>query len=169
MFDLIALLILLASLLGIGAVLYRKVPVLVDIPEETISPIDWQGLFLKAKTRSLPAVKNFWEKTVNLPLVKNLIYKIKTSQWIKDSLEKLKDSSLVKRLKESAVLKKLTPSKSFSFEKLLQKMLSRIRVLVLKIDHKTSDWLQKLRERAKKRASSEKDDYWQKLRKITKK
>ena len=93
MFDLIAFLILLASLLGIGAVLYRKVPVLVDIPEETISPIDWQGLFLKVKTRSLPSIKNFWEKTVNLPWVKNLIYKIRTSQWIKDSLEKLKDSS----------------------------------------------------------------------------
>jgi hypothetical protein len=41
--------------------------------------------------------------------------------------------------------------------------------LVLKIDHKTSHWLQQLRERAKKKASAEKDDYWQKLKKMTKK
>jgi len=169
MVELIALSILLVSLAGIGLMLYRKVPVLVDIPEETISPFNWQDLFSKMRTRTLPAIKHFFERISGIPIIKTLMSKLKDSSWLKSLIKKTKDSDLLKKIKETSFVKKLTPSKSFSLEIFLQKILSKTRVLVLKMDHKTSTWLQTLRERAKKRTFLKKDDYWQKLKKITKK
>jgi hypothetical protein len=158
--DLIAFSVFLAGLTGIGVILFRKIPVLVELPETASSPFTWQGFFLKTGKGAFLALKNFFERIAELPLIKRLVYKIKTSAKAKYLFEKLKGSTLVK---------KLTPSKKFSLETLLQKILSKVRVLVLKIDHKTSNWLQTLRERAKKRSSLEKDNYWKKLKNLTKK
>jgi hypothetical protein len=55
--------------------------------------------------------------------------------------------------------------KSFSGDVLLQKALSRIRVLILKTDSKTSDWLAKLRQKSIKKKENFSDNYWQKLKK----
>lgn len=60
-------------------------------------------------------------------------------------------------------------SDKFSFEILLQKILSRIRVLTLKTDHKTSSWLQKLRQRDQKKKFDEGDNYWQEIKNHTRK
>jgi len=60
------------------------------------------------------------------------------------------------------------PKKSFSYEIFLQKLLSKIRILTLKTDRKTSSWLQKLRERSKKKKIIENDNYWQELKKSKK-
>jgi hypothetical protein len=169
MFELIALFFLLAGLAGMGVILFRKVPLLVDLPETTVSPFDWQGFFSNVRIRTLPAIENFFEKASSLPIIKKLISKIKESSWLKSLTERAKKSDLVNKIKETSFIKKLTPSKDFSPEIFLQKILSKIRVLVLKIDHKTSTWLQALRERAKKRTFLKKDDYWKKLKKITKK
>jgi hypothetical protein len=146
--------------MGVGVILFRKVPVLVELPETISSPFTWQGFFLNAGKGTLSVLNNFFKKIAEIPLVKKLIYKIKTSAKAKDLFERMKESTLVK---------KLTPSKKFSLEILLQKILSKVRVLVLKIDHKTSNWLQTLRERAKKRSTLEKDNYWKKLKNLTKK
>jgi hypothetical protein len=54
-----------------------------------------------------------------------------------------------------------------SFETLLQKILSKIRVVTLKTDNKTSGWLQRLRERSVKKRFEEEDNYWEKIRKST--
>ncbi|MCP6726730.1 MAG: hypothetical protein KJI69_01680 [Patescibacteria group bacterium] len=56
---------------------------------------------------------------------------------------------------------KLQPLKP---EKLLQKALSKTRVLALKTDNKTSAWLENLRERSKEKEGRFKDAYWSQLR-----
>lgn len=54
--------------------------------------------------------------------------------------------------------------KGFSSEIFPQKVLSKIRVLSLKIDNKTSNLLQKLRERNKNKKVKEiKDDHWKEI------
>jgi len=50
------------------------------------------------------------------------------------------------------------------YELYLQKVLSRVRVLTLKTENKTANWLEILRQRSKKN-SEENKDYWEKLKK----
>ena len=57
---------------------------------------------------------------------------------------------------------KLRSFKSYSIEILLQKVLSKIRILSLKAEKQTSFWLQKLRERPMKEKDN--DKYWQELK-----
>ncbi len=115
-FELVAIIILFGSFLGMGAIISRKIPVLVELPE-------------------VPARDN----------------------W-KDTLSKLKEK-----------IKTLNPFKSFSYEIFLQKLLSKVRILSLKTDNKTFNWLQKLRERSLKKKNLENDNYWQEIKKSTKK
>ena len=53
--------------------------------------------------------------------------------------------------------------KSFSFETFLQKSLSRLRILTLKIENKISILLQRLREKSKREKKKENDNYWKKI------
>ena len=71
------------------------------------------------------------------------------------------------KLKEK--IKILNPFKSFSYEIFLQKLLSKIRILSLKTDNKTFNWLQKLREKSQKKKNLENDNYWEEIKKSTKK
>jgi hypothetical protein len=66
-------------------------------------------------------------------------------------------------------IKNLLPFRNFSFEIFLQKILSKIRILTLKTDNKTSSWLQKLREKSQRKKFGEDDNYWEKVKKSTKK
>ena len=54
--------------------------------------------------------------------------------------------------------------KDFSFNVFLQKTLSRMRILVLKIDNKTFNWLQRLREKSQKKKFGENENYWKDIR-----
>jgi len=111
--ELIAVIILISSLLGIGIIIYRKASLLLKLPE--IVPLE------SNREKLLDKIKNF-----SFP-------------------------------------------KSFTFEIFLQKILSKIRILTLRTDSKTSNWLQKLREKSKKKKNKlEEDDYWQKLKSSTK-
>ncbi len=56
------------------------------------------------------------------------------------------------------------PFKSSSFEAFLQKPLSRLRVLTLKIENKISTLLQELREKSKIKKKREDDDYWKEIK-----
>jgi len=56
-------------------------------------------------------------------------------------------------------------SKFFSSNLVLQKILSKIRVLTLVIGRKTESKLQKLREEAKRKKDREGDNYWEELKK----
>jgi hypothetical protein len=66
-----------------------------------------------------------------------------------------------------AKTKSLSSLNKGSFETFLQKILSKIRVVTLKTDNKTSSWLQRLRERSAKKRFEEEDSYWEKIRKST--
>jgi hypothetical protein len=69
----------------------------------------------------------------------------------------------ISRFKKKA--KELNPFKNFSFEVFLQKWIAKIRILSLKVDNLTFNWLKKLREKQKKKL----DDYWEKIKKEIKK
>lgn len=114
-YELIAKIILVFSLIGIGVIIFRKIPVLVKLPE---TPIEFD---IKAK-----------------------ILKIK---------EKIKNWKYFPK---------------FSFEIYLQKILSKIRILTLKIENKTDNLLQKLREKTKKKKIAKNDNYWEEIKKSTK-
>lgn len=118
-YELIAKIIFFGSLIGIGVIIFRKAPVLVELPDQ------------KPLTTPTAAVS-----------------------WYKNLAEKVKI---------------LNPFKSFSYEVFLQKILSKIRILSLKADSKTFNWLQKLRERAQKKKTEENDNYWEEIKKSTKK
>lgn len=109
MIVLIATTILFISLMGIGVILVRKIPVLVELVPEEI------------------------EKTGTL---RKLKHKISRNETLK----------------------------SFSSEILLQKMLSKIKILTSKTDSKTSTWLEKSRRRSLEKRNDFADDYWEKIK-----
>ena len=115
-YELIATIILFGSLLGMGVLIFRKIPVLVELPE--VSPRKKKG---------------------------------KAPGFFQRELEKIK---------------KINPFKSFSYEIFLQKILSKIRILSLKTENRTFNWLQKLRERAQKKKTEKSDTYWEEIKKI---
>lgn len=113
MIETIAIIILICSLLGTGAIVWRKIPLLIELPE------------------ALP----------------------------------MKDESFGLKLKKK--IKEFAPLKNFSYETFLQKFISKIRILTLKTDNQTFSWLQKLREKIKKKKLEE-DGYWEEIKKIKK-
>lgn len=113
MYELIATTILFISILGMGIIIFRKIPVLV----------------------SLPAA---------FPVKDTLVIKFK------------------KRIGE------ISPFKNFSYELFLQKILAKIRILALKIENLTLNWVQKLKESYQKKKTLKIDNYWQKIRKEVK-
>jgi hypothetical protein len=56
--------------------------------------------------------------------------------------------------------------KNFSLEIILQKILSRIRIISLKTDQKTFDWLRKLREKNQKKRLED-ANYWERIENST--
>ena len=128
MTEIIATIILICSLLGIAVIVWRKIPLLLELSEDSPEEGDSFGLRLKKKTGEL------------------------------------------------------SPLKSLSYEIFLQKFISKIRILTLKTDNQTSSWLQKLREKSKKKSFStrfvnfqrqqtrkkklEEDNYWEEVKKV---
>lgn len=51
-------------------------------------------------------------------------------------------------------------------EMYLQKILSKIRVLILRLENKISDWLQSLRQRSLKKKNNYSGNYWQELKEV---
>ncbi len=115
MIEIIFIIVFLISLIGIGMILFQKIPFLLELPEDKSVEFNWKELLVKTK--------------------------------------------------------RVLPFKNFSLEKYFQKVLSKIRILTLKIDNKTSSYLQKLREKTKKKQVKEKknDNYWQEVKKFKKK
>jgi len=64
---------------------------------------------------------------------------------------------------KKAVLR-INPFKNFSSDLFLHKILTKIRILSLKTDHKTFNLLQRLRERTQKK-KLENDNYWDEIKK----
>ncbi|MDO8663828.1 MAG: hypothetical protein Q7K28_03280 [Candidatus Wildermuthbacteria bacterium] len=63
-----------------------------------------------------------------------------------------------------AKVRKIGPLKDFSYDIFLQKLISRIRILTLKTDNKTLNWLQKLREKTQNKFKKE-GNYWEEVKK----
>lgn len=120
MIELIAIIILLSSLIGMGVILYRKIPDLKELEE------------LEEEEGSKRVSGKFW-------------LRIENSRFFKSNFH--------------------FDSTQYKFETLLQKLLSRIKVLTMKIENRISGYLQKLRERAQQRKKVNEDEYWQKLKK----
>jgi hypothetical protein len=111
MIEIIALIILVISFLGMLVIFWKKIPVLVTLPR--VTEAGKSNLFLK---------------------VKNKIQGVRALR-------------------------------SFPPEILLQKILSKIRIVSLKIENKTANYLQRMRERSRKEKEKENDNYWQELKK----
>lgn len=114
-FDIIALIVLIASFSILSFFIFKKIPALKAMPEP-------EAIFLKKE-------------------LKNKIRE-KTKEVIKEN--------------------------SNSAEAMLHKLLSKIRILSLKIDKKMSDWIIKLRERSLERTKGF-DSYWKEIKASVKK
>ncbi|MBU4481535.1 hypothetical protein KKH59_04490 [Patescibacteria group bacterium] len=77
----------------------------------------------------------------------------------------VKDTLVIKFKKR---IGEISPFKNFSYELFLQKILAKIRILALKIENLTLNWVQKLKESYQKKKTLKIDDYWQKIRKEVK-
>ncbi len=78
------------------------------------------------------------------------------------STQEIKEEGTLEKLKEK--IKNNGTIKSFSGEILLQKILSKIRILTLKTENKTGAWLAKLRQKSIEKKNRFSEDYWQKLK-----
>ncbi|MEK7510219.1 MAG: hypothetical protein AAB567_01525 [Patescibacteria group bacterium] len=113
--NIVPLIAFLGSLVGILVILYRKVPVLLQLPPD--------GAGLK--------IQDF---------VPGMIRKIaKSERW-----------------------------KKIALEKVLQKILSKARVLALKTENRTGEWLEKLRQRSQERKTRFTESYWEQFKKKAK-
>jgi len=109
----IASLILFSSLIGMGVILFRKIPILAGLPETS------------------------------------------TKFNLKEKALKIKEK-----------IKNLVPFEDFSNEMFLQKVLSKIRILTLKTESKTANWLESLRQRSIRKKNNVSDNYWQELKTV---
>lgn len=84
------------------------------------------------------------------------------------SLPSLPRESLLLRLKSRA--KNLPAAETIHYEIYLQKILSRVRIITLKVEQKIAYWLEKLRQKSyqKRKNRPPKDNYWQELEKVKK-
>jgi len=74
------------------------------------------------------------------------------------------ENRLLARLKEKA--KEYNPLKKFSYELFLQKLISRVRILILKTENKTFNWLQHLKKKQREKQLGE-DNYWEEVKKTS--
>ena len=109
MIGLIFTISLVLSLIGLGVILFRRIPDLVKLPEPSGALPNAVILRIKEKAKSFPGIRNY--------------------------------------------------------ELYLQKILSRIRVLTLKTDSKTSGWLERLRQKKNHENGNNNDKYWEELKK----
>ena len=72
---------------------------------------------------------------------------------------------LLLELSPEQAIKTKRKKEVFSNGILLQKILSKVRVLILKSDNKTNEWLKRLRQKSQENKTKFSDSYWDKLRK----
>ena len=96
-----------------------------------------------------------------------IVRKIPTLSALPKTIKGDKGESLF--LKIGGGIKKIFPFKDFSYEAFLEKVLTKVRILSLRTDNKTSTLLQKLRENAQKKKIKEDGNYWEKIKREAKK
>jgi len=121
MAELIAVSILIISIIGMGVIVWRKIPVLVSLSE--------------------------------------------VSQKRDEVLQK--KEGLFWQLRKK--IEKISPLKNFSYDLFLQKVLTRIRILILKIENLLFQRVRRLRESSQKKKIEKEDNYWEEIKKEMKK
>jgi len=111
-YKIIVEIVFIGSSLGLGGIVFRKIPALSSLPESSTKTEDL-GLKIKEKIKQIRFLENF------------------------------------------------------SYELFLQKFLTKVRILSLKTDTKTFDWIQRLRENAQKKKIGENANYWKEIKKAT--
>lgn len=111
MVELIFIVVLLLSLVGLTTILWRKMPALCKLPERDFNFGNSLTGGIKSGIKKIPGIENF------------------------------------------------------HYELYLQKVLSRIRVLTMKTENKTGNWLERLRQKNCEKHQTNNDNYWDELRK----
>ena len=105
--------------------------------------------------------------TSSLGLGGMIVRKIPTLSALSETTEEDRGGSLFLKLRRG--IRKISPLKNFSYEVFLQKVLTKVRILSLRTDNKTSTLLQKLKENAQKKKIREDGDYWEKIKREARK
>ena len=79
------------------------------------------------------------------------------------SVQQIKGTSTFGKIREK--IRNNRVFKSVSKGILLQKILSKVRIFLLRIDDKTNNWLIRLRQKSLKNRSKFSNDFWQKVKK----
>ena len=96
MFELFASIILICSFIGMGIMIFRKIPVLVELPEQAVPFFNWQSFFLKIKETKL--FKRFSSDIFFQKILSKIrVFTLKTDN---------KTSSLLQRMREKNQQKK---------------------------------------------------------------
>lgn len=93
-------------------------------------------------------------------------HKIPVLVQLPEKIENQKKTTIFNNFKNNLI--KIHSFQNLIFNTILQKFLSKTRILILKLENKTFFWLQKLREESQKK-KLKKENYWQELKKKIKK
>lgn len=99
-----------------------------------------------------------------LLIISGVIFFVSFGLLVLMLLKKAKEIK-VNKIEKNVSLKSIALNEVFYFEKVVQKILISLRILILKADSGTYKALNKLREKAKRRI---KDKYWEELKKAKK-
>ena len=115
--ELIAGIILFGSLLGMGVIILRKIPVLVNLPE-VLPQIEKEKLFLRLKTKikEIPGFKSFsyeifLQKLLSRIRILSLKSENKTGSWLQRLREKSKKNKFQENDNYWEEIKKSTKNK----------------------------------------------------------
>ncbi len=102
-----------------------------------------------------------------------VFYKIPVLAKLSEPVISKKEENFFEKIKKE--IKNLPVFKVDFYEILLEKFLSKLKILILKIENKTSYYLERLRKKSFKKngkikkEKEEKDSYWKNIKKTTKK
>ena len=100
MIELIALIILMSSLIGMGTILFKKIPLLLELPETLPSQFSWRAIFSKAK-KIIPPKGFSSEVFLQKILSKIRILTLKTDNKTFSLLQRLREKSQKKKFGEN--------------------------------------------------------------------
>lgn len=114
---------------------------------------------------SLIALVIFFASFLGLGTI--VVHKVPVLVTLPEREEKRREVS--ERNHFTSKLHNANPLESSSSKLFLQKLLKKIRILSLKTDNKMFDWLQKLKEDTQRKKIREDEEYWDEVKKATKK
>jgi len=100
-YNILSLTVFFTSFLGLGGIVAKKIPVLVNLPEEREKVQDLEGPSVKEKLKEASPLKNFSSKLFLEKLLKKIrILSLKTDNKMFDWLQKLKEDNQIKKIRD---------------------------------------------------------------------